>query len=245
MVMVFWVSSSDPMNGLSDGVPSREVQAWVEASVESSLRALKKDTLDVLLLHRWEHRHANDGVIWKRLVQLKQAGKIRALGASVQNPEELKQAAHDSEVQYAQFPYNVLDGRWATGLNQIRSKSRKDWVLHARSVYLQGALLRPWNEVRHALGAGDGEKYWSKLTHFVKRFDRESVQDLCLAYARAESLIDSLVIGVESLEQCEENIRLFHKTPLTPSQSLELRESVGAVPSQLTHPTLWNKEVKK
>jgi aryl-alcohol dehydrogenase-like predicted oxidoreductase len=82
--------------------------AAVTQSLEDSLRALRTDYVDVLLLH-------NPGAavlaaadpLWAALAKLKASGKVRAFGASLTTAEQLKAALEKTPAQVLQFPFSV------------------------------------------------------------------------------------------------------------------------------------------
>lgn len=51
--------------------------------------------------------------------------------------------------------------------------------------------------------------------------NRKSVQDLCYAYVRSMEWIDSIVVGVETIEQLEENLSLFNQSVLEDAAEIE------------------------
>ena len=72
-------------------------------------------------------------------------------------------------------------------------------------------------------------------------FDRESPADLCLAYARGQSWIDGVVVGLESEDQLDDNLRLFLKPPLDAVQCASLAARIPRLPVALLDPAQWPK----
>ena len=79
-----------------------------------------------------------------------------------------------------------------------------------------------------------------RLRELSARFDRESLTDLCLAYVRSQPWITSVVVGCETLEQMNENLRLFCLPKLKAEQCAELESLAPKVPESLLNPSLWN-----
>jgi hypothetical protein len=79
----------------------------VRASLESSLRALRTDRVDALLLHEVKARHVGDELVLL-LQELKQSGKTRALGVatSAADTAELV-AAYPGLFQIIQLPIDA------------------------------------------------------------------------------------------------------------------------------------------
>lgn len=211
--------------------------AGTEASIAESLRALRRERLDVLLLHRAIHRTAFDGILWRRLLELQQAGTIGRLGISAQTPDEVIAALDDPAVVHIQFPYNVLDWRWQNAFEALAL--RPDVTVHVRSVFLQGLLAADDAQLWPAVPGVDAASLVQALTALANDLERESVADLCLAYVRGHHQIHGAVIGLETIAQLDANFALFAKPALTPAQCATVRARLPQVPEQLLNPALW------
>lgn len=211
----------------------------VDASVFQSCRELRAETIQTLLLHRWEHRYLKGGEIWKRLLELKQDGVINTLGVSVQTPEEAILALAESEVGHIQIPFNILDWRWKKKGIDKAILMRGDVVVHTRSTLLQGLLAT--NDVTKMPNTPDELtfKINRKLDDLVQVFQRDNRTDLCFAYVRAQTWIDSIVIGVETLDQLKENIALFQNPPLTGDECAVIENVLMGAPTELLDPSKW------
>src|SRR6185295_6924427 len=69
-----------PLTDLPANAAPETVRAAVDKSIAESRAALRKQTLDCLLLHRADHITAFNGAIWQRLNEHLEAGRIAALG---------------------------------------------------------------------------------------------------------------------------------------------------------------------
>lgn len=233
------VTKLDPLLWLEANQSAPSISAAVEASVYRSCRELGLSQLPVLLLHRWAHRHAYNDRIWQKLREMKGEKVIGLLGASVQSPEEALEALDDPEINLIQLPFNFLDWRWRkAGVIQALAK-RKDLAVHARSVFLQGVLISEIS-VWPRLKGVDSPKLAAEIEQLVAELGRESRADLCIAYVRAQPWIDSLVIGMETMEQLETNIRLFKNKPLTVEEAHMVEEKFSEAPIELLNPALWD-----
>jgi aryl-alcohol dehydrogenase-like predicted oxidoreductase len=194
--------------------------------------------LAVLLLHRWIHHDVWEGAAWKYLVELRDDGKIGKLGVSISEPWEALAALEDPDIRHVQLPINVLDARWkAHGIDHALTH-RPEIVVHARSTFLQGILLHPadcWPVSREY----DAQSCVERLHALVRKFGRESIADLCLAYVRAQSWITSLVVGCETTSQLKENLKLFRLPALTLEQCDEIEHSLPVAPDDLLNPAKW------
>lgn len=206
-------------------------------SIEASLNNLRTQSLDTLMLHRAEHIDVRE--IWDDLRHRHEEGEIRHLGASVQNPHELIRVLKDHDIDHIQMPYNILDWRWRTPEVAAAISNRPDVNIHVRSAYLQGLLAAGLQANWPQIDGVCPETVVSALEHLTHAFDRQSPADLCLAYLRAQTWIDGIVVGMESEEQLESNVRLFAKAPLTLEQCATAEEVLPQLPEQLLNPALW------
>lgn len=115
-------------------------------SVETSLRALRTDRLDLLLLHECPYDVAEDPEIAELLEALKRAGKIRAWGAAT-DVETTARLANEPARRAAllQFPSNA----WSMSVERIRPLTTAPLITH--SVF--GAPFRALLEALREPGA--------------------------------------------------------------------------------------------
>jgi spore coat polysaccharide biosynthesis protein SpsF (cytidylyltransferase family)/aryl-alcohol dehydrogenase-like predicted oxidoreductase len=234
------VTKLSALTELSETAQDEVVRSHVESSVYKSCVSLNVGFLPFLLLHRWAHRTSHAGRIWEILKQLKQKGLVKKLGASVQNPEEALQAVDDPDIQFIQIPFNLLDRRLQKAGFPQALEARKDVIIQARSVLLQGLLTLPAERWPKAPGL-EAEKTKRKIDSFVRKFKRDSIADLCVAYVRSHSWIDNLVIGIESPEQLDSCVAIFQNQPLNANESLEIEEAFPQIPLDILDPSKWSK----
>jgi spore coat polysaccharide biosynthesis protein SpsF len=206
----------------------------VERSIEASLRALGGECLDTLLLHRAETRIVANGAVWNALLDLKRRGLVRRLGISVQDRAEFDAAAADPDIETIQLPFNLLDSRWDSV-----APRRDNLVIHARSVFLQGLLAGGSSAKWPRVPGVDVRSLIETLQQLATELGRRSVADLAVAFARAQSWIDSLVIGVDNRRQLEANFELFAAPPLDDAAVATVRRRLPVLPDQLLNPAQW------
>jgi len=218
------------------------VRAKVDESIEQSLTALRLDRLDCVLLHHAHHRSAWNGAVWDRLIELLEEGTILSLGVSVRSPAEALSALASPDVQHIQLPFNILDWRWRAAGIVERLAERPNVTVHAHSVFLQGLL------------AARDPKIWPRLPDFsapaivdwldetARAYERDNVADLCLAFARGQDWIDGVVVGMETEEQLETNLRLSIRPPLRAEQCAAIEIARPHVALALLDPAQWPKQ---
>lgn len=233
------ITKLSPLPELPPNASVKQVCAAVDASIAQSLLALQRKHLDCLLLHRAAHMTAFGGAIWKRVVEHWRAGTVKALGVSVQTPEEVFSALKHREVHHIQLPFNLFDWRWKEKGAVARLKARTDVTVHARSVFLQGILAARDASVWPAIEGVDASELVTLIGKLAMEFGRESPADLCLAYVRSQDWIDGVVIGMETEAQLDANLRLSVKQPLPMEDRAWLETMLPRVPEQLLDPARW------
>ena len=236
---VFTVTKLSPLGELHEGSAPTDIVAAVDASIAQSCAALRKTELDCLLLHRAAHMTLFGGTIWQRLLDYVQAGTIRRLGVSAQSPAEVAEALTHPEVEHIQLPFNLLDWRWREAGIIAKLEARPDVVVHARSVFLQGLLASGDPHLWPAIVGVDASAVLTKIADLAHELERDDAADLCLAYARGQDFINGVVIGLETEQQLDRNLRLVLKRPLPPDECRLVEARLPRLPEQLLNPALW------
>ena len=234
------VTKLDPLASLAQDASPSKVRAAVDDSVDRSCEALKSKTLSTLLLHRSAHRDAWGGAAWRRLLELRGQGKIGNLGASVYEPSEALALLGEPAITHLQIPLNVLDWRWRESGFDRALTGRPDVVVHARSGLMQGLLADSASSSLWPASPGfDVAGCLRELRKLTAAFARDSVTDLCLAYVRSQPWITSVVVGCETPEQLNENLKLFCRPQLNAEQCAALESSLPKAPERLLNPSHW------
>jgi aryl-alcohol dehydrogenase-like predicted oxidoreductase len=217
----------------------RYIAELVQKSVHQSLHNLQQPCIQVLMLHRWNHRHNWDETVWQELLNLRQQGLVQHLGASISTPEEAEQALHDPDIAYMQIPFNVLDWRWKKLQLDELTRSRQDLVIHTRSSLLQGLLTMDAQHWPLIPGLASID-LCKKLAELTARFQRTNIADFCLAFVQAQPWIKNVVVGMENINQLEENIEAFQRPSLTEEECKTVEDELHPLaPKQLLNPADW------
>ena len=232
------VTKLSPLGDFPADASRDAVREAVNRSIEQSLAALRQDSLDCVLAHRGAHLTAFGGAVWGRLTELKESGVIRLLGVSVQSPAEALAALGCPNVEHIQLPFNLLDWRWQAAGIPERVRSR-NVTIHARSVFLQGLLATNDASAWPAVPGVDPNQVIGWLRAQCGELRRVNAADLCLAYARAQDWIDGVVVGVETQEQLEANLKLWENPHLTPQECGALEHGRPHMPAEILDPARW------
>jgi spore coat polysaccharide biosynthesis protein SpsF len=233
------VTKLAPLTELAPDASRDAVQGAVDASLDQSLTALRRSSLDCLLLHRADHITAYDGAVWDRLKEHLASGVIASLGVSVQSPAEAHQALAEICVTHIQMPFNILDWRWRKSGVIAALQSDPAVTVHARSVFLQGVLIADEVTVWPQMAGLNAPHLIAWLEETARNFHRASVADLALAYVRGQNWVDGVVIGQETQDQLDDNLWLCTRPPLSPQDCALIESNVPRVPQKLLDPAQW------
>lgn len=101
----------------NDGYPNNNSRAFLTEQLDTSLRRLQRDSVDLYYLHRWDQRWPIEEVM-QTLVGFKQAGKIRAIGLSEVAPSTLRRAARVHPIAAVQSEYSLWTRQPELGMLQ-------------------------------------------------------------------------------------------------------------------------------
>lgn len=229
----------DPLTFLPVTASASEAERAAAASLAASRDALKRQKLDVVLLHRANHRTLWNGAAWKRMLAERSDGGIDRIGVSAQNPAEALDALADPDVGHIQLPFNILDHRWMQSDFLSAVRSRPDVTIHVRSVFLQGLLAGTAAARWPKVSGVDPDRVRENLASLQRRLNRTSLTDLCIAFVRAQPWIDGIVVGMETIEQLHENLALFERTPLDSAEASAAGEILPVLPESFLDPARW------
>lgn len=81
---------------------------YIRFAIEESLRRLGREYIDLYQLHNPPRQVIEDGRVWDVLTELRDAGKIRAVGCSIHTPAEGMALLRTGAVDTIQVVYNIL-----------------------------------------------------------------------------------------------------------------------------------------
>lgn len=217
------------------GLDILETLDRVAASLTASRDALGCESLPVLLLHRFAHRHACGGKLWRTLLAERDAGRIGALGVSAATPEEAWAALEDPDIEVLQVAASLLDLRLLR--QEFFPRARElGRTIYVRSVFLQGVahldpttlptFLAPVAEPLRAIHAA------------AARMDVPP-RSLFLAFAREFLPGAYPVVGCETGTQLEELITDWSDERIDVAALAPLVDALPTLDAEIVDPSRW------
>ena len=203
---------------------------------------LKVNHINTLMLHRAQQ--LKNTYICNELNKLKEEGLINHIGVSVQSPLELEFVLHNKDVSIIQMPYNILDYRWDEMIGLIKhEREKRNLVIHARSVLLQGLLCSDDERNWMIAGVDNSSEIIEWLEAKCKHYEKRSISDLCIGYVNSQEWVDSVVIGVDSKKNLFSNLQSV-SMPLMSNKALEDLISLRPIiNSEALNPANWRVNV--
>ncbi|OFX16347.1 MAG: hypothetical protein A2Z18_10170 [Armatimonadetes bacterium RBG_16_58_9] len=217
---------------MADDLTAGEADAIVQDSVTDSIRRLRLDVLPICLFHL----ETNFLLYADSLLKMRDRGLVRHVGASVVTPEATTEILHSGRADALQIPTSILDMRFVRG--GICSEAvERNTALFVRSVYLQGLLLMPEDEIPTRLA---GVIPVRRALRSLADKAGIGLAELAVRYVAGLPGVTSLVLGVDSVDQMRENIELFSKGPLEPDVAAAVVDAVPDLPESIVSPRKWS-----
>lgn len=169
-----------PNQWVQDGNPT-----FIRENIEGSLKRLKVDTIDLWQLHRIDSNVPVEQTL-APVIEAVKAGKIRYVGLSEVNIDQIKQVEKILPIVSVQNLYNLGNRKWEEVLDYTEKK---------------GMAFIPW----YPLASGP-EKLQEKIGAIAKKYNANTAQ-IALAWLlkRADNIL--LIPGTKSLTHLQENMK--------------------------------------
>lgn len=188
---------------------SAAMREKITTSTHESLRLLQTDSIDVMMIHSAPVKVIERGEALAILQDLKRAGHIRTIGASVYGEQAALAAIADGGYDCLQIAYSILDRRPESAVFEAADRSGVGLV--ARSVLLKGALTDRIRFLPDALGGLKGKV--AAMQALAIR-EKVSLPELAYRYVLSGSLPQSALVGAASSDELRQAIQFADLAPL-------------------------------
>jgi len=204
--------------------------AFIRESFERSRERLKRDVIDVVLLHNPSESTIARGEAGAVLQELQNAGSIRAWGASVEGVDAARIAMHQG-VRVLELAYNAFHSRT---MRQLEMEFRNSNVaILARSVLAHGLLCGQWPYDKAFARDDHRSERWttddlkrriSQLNAVRPCVNGATVATLraaALRYVLSNNLVSCAVLGPRSGVQLDQLVREAGSHPYLTPEALD------------------------
>jgi aryl-alcohol dehydrogenase-like predicted oxidoreductase len=228
---------------MPDLYPDHYTEAGVRAAVEASLKRLQVEALDLIQLHCVPPAVLKSGEIFAWLRQLRQEGKIKQFGASVESMDEAKVCLAQEGLCSLQIIFNLFRQKPITTIfDEARRKQVGIIVrLPLASGLLGGKMTKEqaFPENDHRLYNRDGQKFNVGETFAGLPFEKgveladalkplvpagRTMADLAQRWILDFDVVSTVITGASRPEQAAANAAASQLPPLSAEQHQKLRD---------------------
>ena len=218
-----WPASGD--DHASDAFPGEHIRRCTE----TSLRNLGLDVIDVQQFHVWHDNWLDQGD-WRETVEaLKQEGKIRAFGVSINDhePGTALRLVRSGAVDTVQVIYNVFDQSPEDEL--FPAVREHDVGVLARVPFDEGGLTGsigpdtqfPEGDFRASYFSGDRKREVAERVRAIVEdlgIAPEAIAETALRYILSADAVSTVIPGMRSIRNVERNVAAADGRGLPPEQ---------------------------
>ena len=180
--------------GPSQWVPNGRPE-YLKQCVDGSLKRLRLERIDLYQLHTVDPKVPMEDSLGA-LKEMRDAGKIRHVGLSNVEPEQIERARKIVPIATVQNQYNVANRKWENALKYCEK---------------EGLGFMPWSPV------GGGRSLKRGAMEAVAKEQNASVYQLAIAWLLDHSPVMLPIPGTSSVAHLEENVAAG-KLQLTPAE---------------------------
>lgn len=204
-------------------------------SVNESLDCLKIDKIPILQLHQVDNNLYSNLDFWACIEELKKENLIIKFGVSIYDviEGEFLLENHGNLIDYLQIPYNIFDRRFDDIFNKIQENNVE---LITRSTFLKGIIPCSMEKVPNEIK--EIKPYKSKLESLSNDLNIP-VDELALIFVYYNKNITSTILGVNSAEELENNLRCVNKFDESVLDSINF-DDLKITNQRLIDPRQWH-----
>ncbi|MBD3182146.1 aldo/keto reductase [Candidatus Poribacteria bacterium] len=209
-------------------------------SVDESLRLLKRDYIDILLIHEpdrpgqydwWDDYDNFHGPVCEVLSELKEQKIIKFTGLGGTTAYQLPHimATGEYDVVLTAFNYSLL---WREAEISILPEAKKrNMGIVVGSPLQQGALARRYEEVKTGAWwlSKPRQDQYKRLYGFLDEINM-SLPETCLRMVISNPHISTVLMGARSVKEVEQNVKSVEAGPLPQDILDELQDIANMVP---------------
>lgn len=197
------------------------------------IEILQVEQLHTLMFHSFKSFILNKAKLEVQLKDLKNKKIIKNIGVSVYTNDQMEQLLNEDIINVIQSPYNLLDNHSIRG--SIFSKLKNtNKVIHTRSIFLQGLFYMNLNDLNPIVSS-----LYNQLEkiQIIRSKLKCTISDLALSYCLQSNYIDNVIIGVESIDQLNSNLKAYnYKLEESVVEEIDL---IKVINKDLLNPSLW------
>lgn len=226
----FVLTTKIPVHKQQD-LPTADLKQHCRESLEASLKALRTDRIDVLLLH------TSGPEILRRedladIVSEVGEGRVRSFGVSVYGLESARLAIASDWCECVQIAYSILDRRAEDDVLDL-ARERGVGVV-ARSVLLKGALTWRYKSLPYDLAPL--RQAAEELAHLAGGV--AALPETAYRYVLSDERLQTALVGASSAEEVEQAVKFASQGPLEADRMEQIRK-IAIKDEKMLNPANW------
>ena len=217
-------------------IPYKELERIVDASLDASRRALRRDVLDIVQIHNATIPMLREGKLLDCLELARASGKLKWIGASVYGPETALAAIETGRIQVLQLAMNLLDQR-------MRGRVLPEATRHGTGILMRSALLKG-ALTRRALWLPENLRPVAEASaSAVKRLETtwEELPTMALRFCLSLPVTQTVLVGVSRGSELQDSLAAEAAGAL-PEALFMAAHSLALNDEQLLNPSYWHLE---
>lgn len=211
-----------------------EISRAINKSLENSLRVLGREVLDIVQIHNATVGMIQEGDVVRALLEAREAGMIRLIGASVYTEAEALAVVESGWFDVLQVAYSVLDRRMEESLLP-KAKEMGVGIL-TRSALLKGALTYKAQWLPE--GLRDLKDQVFRINERMADGSWDQVQETAIRFCLSSPDVGSVLIGPRTSQELRFALEAEQKGPL-PEPLSEMLGAFQLHEERLLNPSFW------
>lgn len=211
----------------------KEINNDIELKINEYLKELRVNKLEAIMFHAFDTLKQNPNAL-NILCDLKEQNLINKIGVSVYTNKEFESLIEYDKVDLIQLPYNLFDNHNIRG-ELIKSAKEKGKIIHTRSAFLQGLFFMSPSHKNKIVASLNTELL---LLRDIAKDENITLASLALNYCLQKKEIDKVLIGVDNIDQFEQNLSISGQR--ITEESIERINKILIENQNLLNPALWN-----
>tara|TARA_B100000795_G_scaffold234805_1_gene194141 strand:+ start:8917 stop:9765 length:849 start_codon:yes stop_codon:yes gene_type:complete len=202
------------------------------SSILASLSSLKVKSVYGFLFHNADNL-INNHSLWSTLIEFRNLKKLEKIGFSIYSTKHMDYLLDKGFIpDIVQLPYSLLDRKFEKYFKDLKEMGVE---IHVRSVFLQGLYFMDSKNLPKKLMPL--KKYLDSIDSICRELN-VSIGELALNFVNQNQYIDKIIIGVDSSNQLDQNIKMIKNWKVN-SNLNELINKIKVKECHLLSPINW------
>lgn len=175
------------------------------------MRKFRVKKISGLLIHNLEDLRSKiyGKAFLKKILELKKEKIVSKVGVSIYEPRDLSLIFSTFVPDIIQIPISIFDQRFLKK-NFLKKLSKRNIAIHARSIFLQGLLLKNPKQIKK-LKINNLLK--EKIIYFNSWCESKKITPLeaSINFIKKNKQIDKIILGIDSNIQLNDVIKAYYK----------------------------------